>query len=227
MEGILKLFTPDGTEIIASAKDLLRMEARSGDPKIYRRAVGDNPGTYWLLSARPGHVRMILEIHLSCIEDTWGVAHVTNGIADYSHWDLESTLKTLRHGRLATPGENDQWSNLSIPPNVEGLVREHIYYMPGVKGLSDVRPQFALQIVPANKARKRLAKVTGADVSELVAQLAGRQVEIMELMLTLVDFCEKNEGLTGKEMALAHALTKQSVKLFFLAKRLGAQLARG
>lgn len=227
MEGMLRLFGPNGTEINASRKDLLKLEARDRSVNLHRRVFDNMPGSYWLLSARPGHVRMILEITLYHVDKKWSLSWCVNGIASYPHWNIDSALQTFLARETATGIKRDPHCPTRIPINVEKLAREHVRYVPGVKGLDDVRPQFALRTVSASEAKTRLAQVTTADTSELISQYAGRRVEIVELMLAVSMFCQENEGLAGKEMAVAQALTKQHLKLLFLSQLAGAQLAQG
>lgn len=231
MEGILSLFAPDGTEITASPKDLLKLEAQSTRISLYRRVFNDTPGTYWLLSARPGHVRMVLQItlHLGYVSKEWDIGWCLNGIASYSHWDVDSAVKTFTDRRELPTGTEDDWyRSTRLPANVEALMRQHVYYVEGAKGNNNdnVRQQFAVKTVSPAEATRRLSKVTNHDTTALVSSLAGRCVEIMELMLELTFFCEETEGLSGYEYKLARALTKQHIKLFFLARRLGKQLSQ-
>ena len=231
---VLCLFDEFGDQLNVSRRTLLKLEAQKPNIRFHRKALGDKPGTYWLVSARPGNVRMLLEIHLhkGHKTDEWSMGWCTNGIASYPHWELESSLKIFLDRKLIAPscGEDDirPCHDPRLPANVEELVREHVYFVPDVKGTregDEVRSQFALKMVSARRAKRRLAKLTNADTSTLITEYAGRRVEIMEVMLAAEFFCAENPDAAGKTLAVVKALTKQRIKLFFLTGVLEEQLS--
>jgi len=242
MEGIVKLYDAYGKELDIPEKTLVKLESRPRSIRFHRRTL-KQPGTYWLVSARPGYVRMVLEINLDRGFKTgkWGLGWCVNGIASYPHWEVESSLKHFIDRPVPKGNNDDQFKSTRIPANVEELARQHVYYVPGVKGLSDVRSQFAVKTVTLEEAVRRLARklhLSAGVVQELadsltmeerkqLNELLDREVEIMELMLTVTFLCSKHPALDGKEMAMARALTKQQFKLFMLYRKLGAQLAQG
>lgn len=230
---ILALFDEFGNELTVSRRALLKLEAQNRSIRFTRKVLGNKSGTFWLVSARPGHVRMVLEIVLHKGHGTgeWSMGWGVNGIASYPHWDLESTLQRFLDREPAPHCAEDAsraCRDTRLPANVEKLAREHVYFVPDVKGTREddqVRPRFALRIVSADEAKTGLAKITNADTSKLIADHAGRRVEILPLMLAVELFCSENADAAGKQLDMLMALTKQHIKLFYLMWRLGRQVA--
>jgi hypothetical protein len=225
----LKLFGPDGTEIPATRKNQLKIEQRNFSERLYRRVLCDKPGTYWLISARPGHVRMLLQMLWLKDRDTneWSMSFVLNGIAGYSHWNIESVMDEFKSGREPV---GDEYGYTHVPANVEQLAREHVYFVSGAEDEDDKpRSQFSIQTLDADKMSAALNKVvpTGTDISSLL-KLAGRKVEIVELGLAAAFFCgEQDQEKRELEIMRAMVPFRSRLRLRVLQAMLGAQLANG
>jgi len=223
----LGLFRPDGTEITAAHKDLLKIEAQSFNKRLYARVLGDQPGTYWLISARPGHVRKLLRISWFKGHGTgeWSVSFTLNGIAGASHWDIEHVMNEFKSGREPA---GDEFGYTHIPANVEQLAREHVYFVSGAQDDNDgPRPRFSIQTRNAAQMSAALSKVvpTTADISSLL-ELAGRKVEIAELALAAVFFCGDHH-LENQELKIMRLMVpiRSRLRLRYLLMLAGAQLA--
>jgi hypothetical protein len=135
----LALFDQDGYEVQACWNDLLRLEARTLDLKIYQRVLTtydiDRHAVFTLISDRVGLVPAVIQIHIwpsysalhyklehsgrsarDIRSRLWEISLVTNGIADDPNWDLEQALTVLR----GCPGRN------YLAPSVEKLIRAHV-----------------------------------------------------------------------------------------------------
>ena len=222
---VLQLFNSEGKEITGSfsVRQLLKLEQRRGGIWAHRRILG-MPGTYWLLSARDGHPRMILRIRLSKgnASGNWGLSWCVNGIADHPHWNIDSAIATLSHGE-PVDSEHVAYRTTRIPDNVAALAREHVYYVPGVEADDAPRPQFAIQTSSASDVQSRLSKMTNVDTSQLVGEFAGRKLEFGELMFAVGLFCEEHKLDTFKTME-AFVPTNQHRKLKQLTRQLASQL---
>src|SRR4051812_7290167 len=94
--GYLALFGPDGREIPARRKDLLAIEEQNFDTRLHRGVVDNRSGRYWLISDRPGHHAMLLEVlifhYYPRTDDRWLVQYGIDGIARYPGFDLERAI---------------------------------------------------------------------------------------------------------------------------------------
>jgi hypothetical protein len=223
----LKLFGPTGQEIPASRRDLLRVEGQSFNQRLYQRLLGSTPGTYWLVSARPGHVRMLLQIswYRGHGGHGWSVSFCVNGIASYPHWDLETVLRQFTEYPEPADGV---FGYTHIPANVEALTREHVKFVPGaIDDSAGPRPQFSITTLPPDKMRSALLQFvpSGTDISPLT-DLGGRPVEIVELALAVNMFCGEHD-LDSREADVMRATVPLTSRLRLrrLSARLGAQLA--
>jgi len=179
----LRFYNSQGNQLSATRRQLLRLEAQKFDIKLMRKLTGDREGTYWLLSDRPGKVPMILQVclHHGAVSQEWTMSFCTNGIASYSHFNIENAL----NGAFGK-----QHGDQAIPENVAELARQHVAYRPDGKSTDNAATRHTVGLLKASVMRRRLKpnkQLTAAQIDQLVTATAGRRMGIFELNLLIMD----------------------------------------
>ncbi len=129
--GFLAIYDSRGNMLAASREELLSIERLSFDTETHCRVVGNLPGSYWLISDRPGFCAVLLEVVIDYTAsiDRWEISYYTDSIADSPDWDLEAYATA--YNQLAAQEVTAMDGYTPIPENVLAIARQRVSYRPG------------------------------------------------------------------------------------------------